>query len=381
MANFMDYLDWRGDLSLEQSPFNEVDNLILSYLSYVKLDDVVPGPGEGSVTVQQAAEEFFEIYTEEDLKADKSFIRMAPYMLKKMGTTVRFGQMELQNFVNHVDTVESVQFSAMEIIMDEEYSYISYRGTDDTIVGWKEDFNLSTGVVPAEEEAVAYLNGVGVETDRKLLVGGHSKGGNLSIYAAVGCEGTIQDRIEIVYNNDGPGFTKEFLESEDLVKMRPRIQRFIPESSIIGMLLEHTVEPHIIKSSQKGPLQHDGFSWEVMGNAFPKCKELSSTGKAFDETLRSWLTPMDAQQRKKFIDEFFSVLEAPGTMTLTEMQNNIIKSGKAMLGQLETLSPESKQVAGKLIKTLMSHWTEMLPHITLPSIPGLHKAEPDKKAE
>lgn len=365
MANFMDYLDWRGDLTFEQSPINEVDNLILAYLSYVKLDDVAPGFGEGPLSIREMSEQFFEIYTQEELDADKSFIRLAPYLMKKMAESARFEDAQIQNYINVVNKESNIQFCAMEIVLNEEYSYIAYRGTDDSIVGWKEDFYLSNGVVAAEQEAVNYLNKVAALSERKLLVGGHSKGGNLAIYAAVGSKDEYQDRIVTVYNNDGPGFTKEFLESEKLVRVRPKIRRYIPESSIIGMLLEHTVDPYIIKSSQKAILQHDGFSWEVLGTKFPRCKELSQTGKTFDETIRSWINGMDAESRKKFIDDLFSVMEATGADSITEIQNGGLKSVTTMIAKAETLDPQSKKIAEELIKTLFSHLTDF---IHLPSI-------------
>lgn len=356
MANFMDYFDWRGDLSFEQSPFCEVDNLILSYLSYVKLEGIVPIPGAGTITLQDATEEFFTRYPEEELKKDRSFIRMAPYMMQKMAVTRRFEGLLLQNMVDEVDIEMEEQFCALEILLPDGTSYISYRGTDDTIVGWKEDFQLSNGVVPAERKAVDYLNMIGQKSTGNLRIGGHSKGGNLAVYAAAGCDEAVQNKITEIYNNDGPGFTAEYLSNPGLLRIKDKVRRYIPESSIIGMLLEHNVEPVIIKSSQKGPMQHDGFSWEVMGNTFPRCEELSKTGKYFDETLRSWIYQMNVEERRDFIEDFFSVLEAPGVETLTELQEGGLRSAKAMLGRIDELNPRTRKMVEQLLMNFLSHW-------------------------
>lgn len=358
--NFIDYIQWRGDLSLAQSPFNEVDNLILAYLSYVNLDGIAPGPGEGRMTVEEMSDCFFSMYTEEDLKRDKSFIRMTPYMMRDMAQSRRFGGAVIQNYVNKIEEDTVLQFCALEIILEDGTSYVSFRGTDDTIVGWKEDFQLCNGVVPAEKEAAAYLNLVGGQSERPLRVGGHSKGGNLAIYASVDCDETVQDKIIEVFNNDGPGFAKEILDTPAFARVRSKMKRIIPESSVIGMLLEHVTEPVIIKSSQKGILQHDGFSWEVLGKSFVRCEERSNMSKVFDKTLRGWIDGMDPCQRADFINAFFSVLEAPGVMTLTELQDGGVKNIRAMLKQMESLTPESRKIVDELLKGFVSNWTEFL---------------------
>ena len=160
--------------------------------------------------------------------------------------------------MNELAFDEQFQFAALEVVLDDGTSYIAYRGTDDTIVGWKEDFQLSAGVVPAQRKAADYLNEVAGNSMRKLWVGGHSKGGNLAVYAAAMCEPNVQERIEVVYCNDGPGFLGTFLTTSGFQRILPKIQRFVPEASVIGMILEHGDEPTVISSSQKGILQHDG---------------------------------------------------------------------------------------------------------------------------
>lgn len=356
----MDYLNWRGDLTLEADPFNEVDNLILAYLSYAKLEGAVPAPGEGEITIQEAAARFFALHTEEEIKKDKSFVRKAPYLLQMAAESERFGHAKLCSFVDHVDTEKEIQFAALEIRLDDGTSYISYRGTDDTIVGWKEDFRLCNGVVPAEQEAAAYLQLVGSMHERPLRIGGHSKGGNLAIYASADCGYVLQDRIEAIYNNDGPGLSAELLMDERLQRILPKIVRIIPESSVIGMLLEHKAEPLIIKSSSSGVMQHDGLSWQVMGNHFERAGELSSSAKVFDTSIRSWINGIEPAKRTVFIDDLFSVLEASGCETLTELQNSGLKAFTQMLRAMEKLEPETgKQVTG-LLRIFADQWTDSL---------------------
>lgn len=359
--NFVDYLVWRGDLSLEKSEFNEVDNLILSYLAYVNLDGVAPGMGEVKVTIKEISNRFFEIHSEEELKKDRSFVRMAPHMMKDMAETVRFGNCRIGNYVNKIDAGRDMQFAALEIVLDDNSSYVSFRGTDDTIVGWKEDLNLSNGEVSAEREAMGYLNQVGAECEGYVLrVGGHSKGGNLAVYAATCCRPEIQNRISVVYNNDGPGFTAEFLGNTELQIIRPRIKRYIPESSVIGMLLEHVAEPIVIKSSQKGILQHDGFSWEVLGPKFLHCEQLSNSAIVMNQIISNWVNGLDRQGREQVISDLFEVLEAPGTETLTQLQENGLKNVPVMMKKIETMAPGSKVALENLFRDLLQHIPEFV---------------------
>ena len=157
MGNIMDYISWRGDLTFAQSPFNEVDNLILACFSYVNLDRIPAVTRQKGIELKKLVKEFKKLHTIKELEADKSFIRLAPFMMFEMAESVRFGNCVIRNYVNEIVTEAEQQFSAVEIVLDDGTSYISFRGTDDTIIGWKEDFNLSTGVVPAQKRAVEYM--------------------------------------------------------------------------------------------------------------------------------------------------------------------------------------------------------------------------------
>lgn len=205
-------------------------------------------------------------------------------MMMEMAKSVRFGKCVVRNYVNDIVTEAEQQFAAMEIVLEDGTSYVSFRGTDDTIIGWKEDFNLSTGVVPAQKRAIEYLQKISEHTDGMLRVGGHSKGGNLAIYGSVMCKSAHEKILEI-YSNDGPGFSREFQELPETKEMMPKIIRIIPEYSIIGTLLEHEKEPVIVASSSKGLLQHDAFSWEVQGPALVRRDSLNKTALRFIEIL------------------------------------------------------------------------------------------------
>ena len=359
MGNIMDYISWRGDLSFAQSEFNEVDNLILACFSYVNLDGISAVTKQKGIGLKKLTKEFMKLHTMKELEADKSFIRLAPFMMMEMAKSVRFGKCVVRNYVNDIVTEAEQQFAAMEIVLEDGTSYVSFRGTDDTIIGWKEDFNLSTGVVPAQKRAIEYLQKISEHTDGMLRVGGHSKGGNLAIYGSVMCKSAHEKILEI-YSNDGPGFSRELQELPETKEMMPKIIRIIPEYSIIGTLLEHEKEPVIVASSSKGLLQHDGFSWEVQGPALVRRDSLNKTALRFIEILHKWIDGMDMEQKRLLIEDLFATLQASGYENLSEVQSGGLKSLAAMVKRVEKFAPESRGMMQELLTAICGGWLEQL---------------------
>ncbi len=163
MANLLDYLDWRGDLTFQQAPFNEVDNLILSELSYLDFSGIVPSPNEGEgIALHQAAEQLFARIPEgESLEMGVLLPNEIPEMLRRMAKTRRFSDVRLNCYEAQLDTEKAQQFAALTIELWEKQLFIAYRGTDDTLAGWKEDFYMACmPEIPAQKIAVDYLKAV-----------------------------------------------------------------------------------------------------------------------------------------------------------------------------------------------------------------------------
>lgn len=354
-----DYLKWRGDLDFSQSEFCEVDNLILSCLSYVNFTDIVPDSAD-CISIADAAERFFAVHTQKELKKDQSLIREAPFLLRDMALTKRFRTLLLRHYKNLADIKKELQFSAVEILLGDGSSFISYCGTDDTLNGWKEDFNMSLGNVPAETAATDYLNQIGNFGYRPLRVGGHSKGGHLAIYAASLCMPEIQGRILDVYSNDGPGFLELFFDTPGYKKIQPRIHRYVPEFSIVGMLLHNTGTPVILQSSNRGIMQHSAFSWQIEGPSFIRGEKQSMLARTFTDSVRNWLCELDTAQRKVFIDDLFTLLQATGARTLSELQDSGIRGLTAMAKELDAIHPETREKFDALRKIFMSQWKDSM---------------------
>ena len=331
MPGILDYLEWRGDLTLSEAPLSEVDNLIFCLLSYVDLDGIIPE--DGGVTIRAAAAEYF--FTHPD-RGDRPLGFIIPgdilTLFRRMAHTKRFRDLILTNYVSEISEERQTQFAAITVRMPDDAVFVAFRGTDDTIVGWKEDFNLSfMDEVPAQRSAAAYLNGLDVTPDTGIYVGGHSKGGNLAVWGAVHAEESIRRAIRQVYSNDGPGFSEGTVSSEAYRALSGRIRIILPEDSLVGLLLEHDPRYTVVQSNRRGLFQHDGLSWEVLGGRFMRAEGLSSVGLRNDTVARERIRSMTMEERKEFIRLVFTLLEATGAKTLTELHHGRFRAALTAL--------------------------------------------------
>lgn len=354
MANMMDYLLWRGDLAFTQAEFNEVDNLILAELVYVDFNGIVPGMEQkSSITLKEASRIFFEHHTDEEIEAKVSSTKAAAFLMREMAKTKRFAEAELANYIEDISLREQSQFCAMTIKLEDGSIFVSYSGTDNTMIGWKENFNMSfLSETPGQLKAVEYLNAVMSPVQGQIRVGGHSKGGNLSVYASVHCKPAVQERILEVYSNDGPGFTESMIKKEEYHKMLPKIHTIIPRSSIVGMLLEHEEEYEVVESSQSGPMQHDAMSWEVLGASFVRVKSVAEGSILLDRTIKAWIGKMDVKQREEFVDTLFAVLEEGKINTVDDLAQIKVKKLFELLKLRSTLDKENQDIMKKTLKLL-----------------------------
>lgn len=305
MADLFDYLQWRGDLSFRQSPANRVDALIFSALSYISFGGSVEAMPEVPISLKEAAEEFFRLPDQESrcrVKSDLSLLMAA-------AETTRFGNVMLLQYRSLLVPEEETQFAAVTFLLDDNTGMITFRGTDYSLVGWKEDFNMSfQETIPSQRLALQYTTEIALKYIMPLRICGHSKGGNLAVFAAVKSEAEVRDRILAVYNNDGPGFTEYLLSDPNYKQMVPKIRTIIPQSSVIGMLLEHEEPYTIIKSKKIGLLQHDPYSWEVLGPDFLPMEEITADSRFLNQTIKTWLSGMTTEERNEVVDTVFDLL-------------------------------------------------------------------------
>ena len=350
MANLFDYLSWRGDLTLSQSPFNDVDSLILSTLSYVFFENIVPENMAETISVKEACEAFLSRPREIWKLRDGNDGRL----LEELQKHRRFSEICLCGYVNKLDFAAEKQFSALTMLLEDETVFVAYRGTDHSLVGWKEDFNMSfMDEVPAQQEALEYLQTVSAQfPKKKLRIGGHSKGGNLAVYAAAMVPHGVQMSILSVYNHDGPGFRENMLQRAGYQLILPRVATFVPQSSVIGMLMEHEEEFTVVQSTQTGILQHDPYSWEVLGADFVRLENLTEHSLFLDKTVKLWLNGLNEKQRECFIDTIYEAV----TMVPVDAFGEALVSPKVVFNALQALSDEdevTKKLMGDSVKLLL----------------------------
>ena len=328
MPNMLDYLSWRGDLSFQADPFNEVDNLLLSHLSYVDFEGVLSNEGGvGSLSVRETSERYFSIHTTQEVEERNTFTKLAPFVMKKMAETTRFSDIILCGYVNILSKDRDEQMAAVTCLLPDGTAFVSFRGTDNTIVGWKEDFQLAyLTQTSGQEHAAEYLNRIGRAAQRPLRVGGHSKGGNLAVYASAFCEKEVQDLVREIYCNDGPGFLQNIVDTPGYALAASKTRSFVPEESVFGLLMNGMLKHEVIKSSRKGIYQHDALSWQIMANRFERAEGLSSSSQMVNKTLSEWIDSLREEQRRDFVETVFDILASAGKDTFTEINSDRLKN-------------------------------------------------------
>ena len=301
MANVFDYLDWRGDLTLDLVPLCDVDALVLSRLSYLPLDGLVPPEGAPVGALMR------QLLTSKPpllLPEDGRFI-------PALAASQRFCEMRIMDYVNQIDLESQTQFAAITVALGDGRHFVAFRGTDGTLVGWKEDFNMAfTCPVPAQRLAAHYAASAMLRFPGEFLLGGHSKGGNLAVYAAAFCPAALQERIAAVYNNDGPGFDAEVIA--------------LPGYQRIG--------------------QHNLYTWEVLRDRFVTLETVTNGSRFLDRTLKQWLAGLEPEQRERTIDTVYHMLCETNAETLHELKENRFSRALALLRSAKGLDEDTRKL-------------------------------------
>lgn len=324
MSNLFDYLVWRGDLSFGNAPLCPVDALLFSALSYVPLEKAL-SPDPKAEPQRLAA--VVESLAAQGVKSKNDAL------LQAAAQSARFGVLRLFAAQSELCREDGIQFAAYSLLLPGQQMFVCFRGTDDTLVGWREDLRMSYECpVPAQLRAAAYLRAVAAAYPlRRIFVGGHSKGGNLAMYAAVNAGPDVRERIRRVFNHDGPGFCDGTRATLAYREMRERIDTYVPQSSIVGVLLEHDKDYRIVKSDARGLAQHDPLSWQVLGTDFEYATERTAFGVRTEAILDQVINSFSPERKRLFTEALFSVLEATEQQTLSGIVSNKGKSIKNAL--------------------------------------------------
>ena len=359
MANIIDYVLWRGDIPIAQVPLGEVDALVLSYLSYMPFDGLVSDQfAVDGAMMADAADYFLENGLSSSCMMDSN--KEDCRLLEAVRDSERFGRLRLTGYANLFDEQRQEQFSAITFLLPTGTAFIAFRGTDSSVVGWKEDFNMSfSSEVPAQGAALDYIVRASAALSSPMILGGHSKGGNLAVYAGAFAPENVQERIACIYNFDGPGFNERVIASEEFHQIDMRIHTFVPQSSLIGILLWHAEPFIVVKSDAGGLFQHNPYSWQVMGGRLITLPERTRESRLAEDTIKNWLSTLDAQERKTVIDGVYGVLDASGGRNVADLFEG--RNVRKILRAVSSMDEETKEIIVDSFKRLGSSLRDSLP--------------------
>lgn len=315
--NLNDYINWRGDISLNNG-INEIDALIFATISYAEFDNILQL--NTSMKLKDIVPQLKDIFESDDPYA--KFSKEVIEMLKNMANSERFSNISIENYQNIIDENKELQFSAISISFDNN-KVIAFRGTDDKMVSWKEDLNMSiTCPVPAQELAERYLNNLNFSSVENIYIVGHSKGGNLAVYSAIKASSDISLKIKRVYNFDGPGFDKSIIDSSEYKTIEDRIINYFPYNSCIGVLMNRGAKDIVVDCRSTHINQHDPLNWNLMGSKFVYCEQLSEPSLAFERDMREFLNSLSIQERKDMTEALFECIAQADIEELGDLVGN-----------------------------------------------------------
>ncbi len=351
MSNVFDYLKWRGDLKMWMAPFCDIDALILTELTYIDHDGIVPKKFDKLTTIADEARIYGELYRDKKHTLGAIVPAKIIDLFVQAAVTERYCALGMCGYCNIIDDSAALQFSAVTTKLSDGTIFVGFRGTDDSIAGWKENFQMSfKSPVPAQHLATKYLERVAdYFIASPIRVGGHSKGGNLALWAAANCRSDIADRIINIYNMDGPGFLRNYHQSLGYQTVKEKIKTIVPERSLVGMLLDHEEHYTTVKSSAQGIYQHDALTWSVEGTGFEIVDDISENVKRVNKLLSDWIGRMDDEFREKFTDAFFGILYSTQSTTLSDIAGN----KTALLRAFSSADAETRGALREGVKMLL----------------------------
>ena len=350
--SILDYLEEYGGRTFVERPFGNPDVVALSQLCYLKFDGLI---GEGDTVTLRGLHNHKSMAV---MLEDPKYARENGRLFDRMSNSIRFRDLKISHYRNIIDKELQTQFCAMTFHLPEDIVFVAFRGTDETMVGWKEDFNLTyMDQVPAQRLSVEYLTEAADLIEGRFFVGGHSKGGHLSIYSSMHVPEEIQDRLINIYCLDGPGFMKSMLESEGYDRIRERIVKLIPQSSVVGMLSERDDRYTVIKSSGIGLLQHNLYKWEIERGELVVEDNINNRTRILDRTVNEWIEGLDQNSRQKFVDGLYDIITSCDADNRVDFLANFIKNAAQINKTLRELDEETAQMLKEVVRMLITSAT------------------------
>lgn len=353
------YVREYGNNTFMNEPMNDVDSLVLCQLSYLKFDGLVPFVSENKPSVSLQELQMHKNF--DKLFADERYAKENRALFRTMLESRRYTNLRINCYVNIVENAWETQFAAMTFLLEDGTIYIAFRGTDESMVGWKEDFNMAyLSPIPAQEYSVKYLNMVASRFYRPFYLGGHSKGGNLAVYASMNCIPRVQERIIKIYNMDGPGFREEVREKCGYSAIEARVIKILPQSSVVGMIFENGENYQVVESKAFGLFQHDPYTWKISGGHFVYASGINKSRKESNIVIAEWIASLSSRELQTFVDTLYKVILAADADNLIEFAGNWKKNLKAVVAAYREVDEKTEKVLRQVVAALFRHRLERL---------------------
>ncbi len=333
MSNIYDYLDKYGNKTFDEIEYTEIDNIIFTQILYMNFNDIV-SPSEDKINLKEAANIFIS-------KGRKCFIRKAYNLLVAIKDKPRYKNLLLSNYIYKL--TEDEQFGAMTIDINDKLRCVVFEGTDNTIIGWKEDFSISyLSLIPAAKDAIKYLKKVS-KFNKNIIVTGHSKGGYLAIISAIYSNMFIKYKLKKIYSLDGPGIKKEELISRKFNSIKGKYIKIIPKSSIVGKLFYDIDDPIVCNTKTMGFVGHSVFYWTLDNDKFKRDK-LTKYSIDLDNYFTAWLESYNKEDLEYFSNYIFNLLDNYNIKLTEDIKNINKKNYIDIIDNLRKIDPKFKNM-------------------------------------
>lgn len=367
MKNMLDYIKEFGHVSFEERAFSEIDALVLTELEYLPLEKVVPSDenGENFVTVKEIAE-YMQEHKQELFDENPMMITQERHEVSQViADAPRFQSLKFFGVVSVWDKDTTKQFAAVTVEVEPSVRLVVFRGTDETLIGWKEDFLMTySPLVAAQTDAKEYLAKQASLWGGDLMISGHSKGGNLAIYAVATQEEDVQLRIVDIFCFDSPGLYRSVLETKGYQNIVPLAMRYIPQDSLVGLMLESEVPYVIVKSNATGAMQHSAMTWEIEDGQFIKMEKLTKNSQLNDQTFKKWTESVSDEELELFWNVFFELLFSVGIDTVNDLYGQFMHYVQEFLKAAGDMDEEKRElltrIALLLVSTRFEVWKDSL---------------------
>lgn len=353
MANLFNYLEQHQDLSFYDQAPNDIDFLILTELCYLPYNDLLTDQSDlaTSMRLSDLAVAYFQKYGKTPLSSIVNKDRLQ--LLERVSTSKRFKNIKAFAFVDDYNLDQQKQFSAMTYRLMTGHFLVSFRGTDDSLIGWKEDFHMTYMTeIPSQIAAQAYLTKLLTELEGDFHLAGHSKGGNLALFAASHLTPELQDKVGTITTYDAPGLHRSLISSPGYRQIKPCIRAYIPQDSVVGLMLEVPKQVQVVKSNSLGLLQHLTFSWQIEDSHFVLIDQVTRRSQQTDRALTAWNEELSDQELRDFFDSFFGIFLDAGIERLTDLDHDRPKKIQAIVQSAQQLPTKNKDLIQRLIKQL-----------------------------